>query len=60
MLVQRVPLGRGKPRPSTSAALARAQHCWIPLNFGKRGGEETEQRKITKRTDEEENADQKK
>jgi len=52
-------LGRAKLRLSTSAALVRAKHCWNPLNFWKREGEKTEQRKITKKTDEEENADQK-
>lgn len=53
------PPGRGKPRLSKSAAaLVRAKRCWISLNFWNR--EETEQRKITKKTDEEENAEQKK
>lgn len=51
---------RGKLRLGKSAALLRAKHCWIPLNFWKSEGEGTEQRKITKKTDEEENADQKK
>lgn len=51
---------RGKLRLGKSAAPLRAKCCWIPLNFWKREGEGTEQRKITKKTDEEENADQKK